>query len=152
MGSQYTAPVATTSNSTAGSSASNYVSAVLGPSGGNVRIVSVLLDVQNTGATQTPGQWVLDLVSAIAGGSSLTPTPATYAGKAAAGTAVQSTTLACTATVVTAGVITLTPGWNHLYANGIYVNSGPSKGFGLRRAVAPSGAQIVNTLIVFEED
>lgn len=153
MGSQYIAAVATGNNNTAGASAANTVSAVLAASGGNLRIVSVLLDVQNSGGTQTPGQWVLDLISALgAGGSSLTPVQATTAGKAAAGTARQDAALGVTPTVTTAAIIGLTAGWNHLLANGIEINSGASKGFALRRAVAPSGSQIVNTLIVYTED
>lgn len=152
---RFSLSVETTSNATAGAANSNTAVQFLMAANREARIVAVGIFPQNSGGTQTPGSWVIDRISAVASGSALVPLKMDAASPVSAITDTAktiSTTLGATNTSTDAAILMLQPyRWNVFAPNGIDVRTGPGVGFALRRATAPSGAQIVNISFIFEE-
>lgn len=155
----YSLTVETTSNATAGGSASNTVAQFLMPASREARLVAILIKPQQLTNTQQSGQWVVDRITAVTAGSTLVPLKLEDTSAASAitdTTKTISTTLACTNTVQDAAICQLSDGWN-LFSRGAgepgigYFRSGVNKGFAIRRATAPTGAQVVDITVVWEE-
>lgn len=162
MGSFYSLTVETTSNSTAGAAGTATATQVLMPASRQMRLVAVLIQQQATAAGESPGRWVVDRITAVATGSTLTPKKLASVGAASAitdSTIAISTTLACAPTVSAAdsAISDLQIGvWNMF--NGVEAGglprlySGLNGGFAIRRATAPTGARVCTITKIWEED
>lgn len=150
----YSLRVSTTSNATAGASGANTAIQAMMPAGREMKLLAVLVKPEQLTNTQQSGLWVVDRISAVATGSALTPLELNPSGAASAITDTAktiSTTLACTNTVVAGDdpIVHLADGWNDLAKYEIW--SGTNQGFAIRRATAPTGAQVVNLCMLWEE-
>ncbi len=148
----FTATVETTSNATAGASASNTAVQFLMPASRQAQLLRVLVKQDATAAGENSGRWVVDRISAVGSGSAFTPLELDGLGAASAltdATKVISTTVAATNTVVDAAILDLNDGWNDFTDLGVM--SGANQGFAIRRATAPTGARIVKVVLVWRE-
>jgi len=145
---RYSLTVETTSNTNTGPAIQ-----FLAPASKLAKLIAVMINPMNSGGTMTPGQWVVDRITAVASGSSLTPLKmddqAPRSSEITDTTKTISTTLACSNTVGDSAILQLAPGWNFLEKLGVI--SGLNKGFAIRRATAPSGAQVCQVTAVWEE-
>lgn len=151
---RYSLTVETTSNATAGASAANVVAQFLMPSSREARLVAVLIKPQQLTNTQQSGLWVVDRITAVSAGSTLVPLKFEDTSAASAitdTTKTISTTLGCTNTTQDAAIVHLTDGWNYFTDNLLYLRSGVNKGFAIRRATAPTGAQVVDITVIWDE-
>ena len=149
----YSLTVESTSNSNTGTAIQ-----FLMPASRECRLVAVLIKPQQLTNTQQSGRWVVDRISAVATGSSLTPFVLSNEGAASAisdTTISISTTLACAPTVANSAIVELADGWNVFDPKGnvpVLIKSGNNRGFAIRRATAPTGAQVVGVTAIWEED
>ena len=147
--------VETTSNATAGAAGTSTAIQFIMPASRHCRLHKVLVQQDATAAGENSGRWVVDVISAVATGSTLVPLqldPYSAASAITDTTISISTTLACAPTVVaTTGVaiLTLDDGWNDFSALGLW--SRVNQGFAIRRATAPTGARIVKVTTIWEE-
>lgn len=157
----YSLTVETTSNNTASATAgaATAIQALM-PASREMRLLAVLINQNATAAGETPGRWVMDVISAVATGSAKTPTKLTTVGAASAitdTTIAISTTLACAPTAATSAIIDLAIGvWNifsGIEQGGLpRMRSGLNQGFAIRRATAPTGARVCAITMIWEED
>lgn len=148
----FSATVETTSNATAGASASNTAVQFLMASGRDAQLLRVLIKQDATAAGENSGRWVVDRISAVGSGSAYTPLELNPTGAASAltdATKVISTTVAATNTVVDAAILDLNDGWNDF--TDLDVKAGAAQGFAIRRATAPTGARIVKVCVIWKE-
>jgi len=152
---RYSLTVETTSNATAGAANANTVCQFLMPASRDAKLVAVLIKPQQLTNTQESGQWVVDRISAVTAGSTLVPAPLKPLSPASAitdTTKTISTTLGCTNTSVNAAVAQLMDGWNYFTQDpNLEILAGANQGFAIRRATAPTGAQVVDVTLVWDE-
>lgn len=147
----YSLTVESTSNNNVGT-ATQY----LMPASRGSRLLAVLIKQQATAAGENSGRWVVDRISAVTAGSSLTPLKTDDASRASEisdATKTISTTLAATNTVQDTAVVELNDGWNVFGQLGLLpeLQSGVAKGFSVRRGTAPTGARVVGITMIWEE-
>lgn len=150
---RYSLRIETTSNATAGAAAANAALQTLMPAARNSKLLAVLVKPQQLTNTQQSGLWAIDRISAIAAtGSAQTPLELDEGGAASAHADTAhsaSTTLALTNTNVSDALLYLNDGWNFFEKWNIM--SGIAQGFALRRVTAPTGAQVVDLCMIWEE-
>lgn len=152
----YSMSVETTSNATAGAAADNVALQFLMPAAREARLLRVTIQQLETAAGEHWGRWVVDRISAVGSGSSLTPLKASEASPASAitdATKTISTTLAATNTTANEAIVELVKGENLFGpAYGLpEIRSGVNKGFAIRRATAPTGSRVVIVSAMWEE-
>lgn len=148
----YSLTTESTSNATAGTAIQ-----FLMPASRGCRLLAVLIKPQQLSNTQQSGRWVVDRITAVATGSALTPFVLSNDGPASAitdTTITISTTLLCAPTVANSAICELADGWNLFAPRGRLpeLRSGLNRGFAIRRATAPTGAQVVGITAIWEED
>ena len=148
----YSLSVETTSNNTAGNAGADSAIQFLMPASRDAKLLAVYIKQAATAAGENSGRWVVDRISAVSGGSSLTPLkmdPGSPASAITDTTKTISTTLACAPTVVDAAIVDLMDGYNDLRP--LNIRAGMNQGFAIRRATAPTGARVVDIIAIWEE-
>lgn len=152
---RFSLKIETTSNNTAGSTGGNSAIQFIMPSGRQCKLVEVNIKQLAQAAGENSGDWVIDRISAVSGGSTLVPLQMDPYGRASDitdTTKTVSSTLACAPTVVTTtgvAIHDLQDGINDLRGYDFW--SGANQGFAIRRATAPTGARVVEVEVIWEE-
>lgn len=144
---KYALTVETTSNASTGT-----VAQFLMPASRDAVLRRVVIKPQQLTNTQQSGRWVIDRISAVTAGSTLVPLKMDASSVASAITDTTksiSTTLGATNTVVDSAIVELADGVNDLESLGI--RAGANQGFAIRRATAPTGAQVVGITAIWDE-